>query len=183
MIPICILLIEDESDREFMAQLFVQYQNLMYSTIYKMTKDSWETEDILQITLEKLIDKISLLRKLDQKRLINYIISSCKNNAYNLLYRRSRERTFHIDDYYSIRMIKEDLRSVEEHLIGKDFFKKLIEIWPELDERSQYLLEARYILDKSTKEIGEQLNIKPESVRMALSRARKTAYNLLKKKV
>lgn len=33
MLPICILVIEDESDREFMAEVFAQYQWLMYSTI------------------------------------------------------------------------------------------------------------------------------------------------------
>lgn len=181
MIPNCILLIEDENDREFMAELFVQYRNLMYGTIYKMTKDPWETEDILQITLEKLIDKISLLKKLDQRRLINYIISACKNNAYNMQYGKSKENVSCFADYHIIGGERNDLRSIEAYLIKEDCFKRLTEIWFKLDARSQYLLEARYILDKSTKEIGEELHIKPDSVRMALSRARKSVYNLLKK--
>lgn len=46
MIPICILAIEDSDDREFMSQLFVQYQRLMYSTIFEILHDTWATEDV-----------------------------------------------------------------------------------------------------------------------------------------
>ena len=45
MIPACILAIEDESDREFMTSLFLQYEKLMYSTIRKVTQDSWLVDD------------------------------------------------------------------------------------------------------------------------------------------
>lgn len=52
-------------------------------------------------------------------------------------------------------------------------------IWDKLDYRHQYILEARYILEKSLEEIAEDLEIKPESVRMALTRARRKAYSLI----
>lgn len=51
MIPFCILVIEDNDDREFMASLFVQYQRLLYKEIYAILKNPWNTEDILQATL------------------------------------------------------------------------------------------------------------------------------------
>ena len=64
MIPFCILVIEDNDDREFMASLFVQYQRLLYKEIYAILKNPWNTEDIMQATLVKLIDKIQeLLQK------------------------------------------------------------------------------------------------------------------------
>ena len=52
-------------------------------------------------------------------------------------------------------------------------------VWDKLDPRSQYVLEARYILDKTDDEIADFLGIKPDSVRMALTRARKKAYDLM----
>lgn len=39
MIPCCILIIEDENDRTFMAELYLQYNRLMYSVIYKIIHD------------------------------------------------------------------------------------------------------------------------------------------------
>ena len=58
MIPICILAIEDDSDREFMSWLYQQYHRLMYWEIYDLLHDQWATEDILQNSLIKLINKI-----------------------------------------------------------------------------------------------------------------------------
>lgn len=64
MLPICILTIEDESDREFMANIFQKYQWLMYSTIDQVVRDHWISEDIAQSTLIKLIDKSTNLKVL-----------------------------------------------------------------------------------------------------------------------
>ena len=63
MIPYCILVIEDDSDRVFMETLFLEYQRLMYSEINKILQNAWDTEDVMQATLVKLIDKIPDLRK------------------------------------------------------------------------------------------------------------------------
>ena len=55
----------------------------------------------------------------------------------------------------------------------------LSRIWTQLDERTRYLLEGYYILNLPAAEMARELNIKPASLRMALTRARKTAYQLL----
>ena len=62
MIPIIILTIENEDDRAFMEGLYLSYNRLMRSEIHKILKDSWATEDVEQNVLEKLIDKIPLLK-------------------------------------------------------------------------------------------------------------------------
>ncbi len=101
-----------------MAALFIQYQRLLYKEIYDILKNPWNTEDVLQATLVKLIDKLPELR--------------------------NKER-------------------------------------PQLDAKSKYLLEGKYILGKSDEALAEELSIKPASVRMALTRARQCAYQLLTK--
>ena len=71
MIPFCILAIEDESDRAFMESLFLQYNRLMYHEIFKITKNLDDTEDILQSSLVKLIEKIPLI-------LTNFPLNFCQ---------------------------------------------------------------------------------------------------------
>ena len=39
MIPFCILVIEDDDDREFMAALFIHYQRLLYKEINDILKN------------------------------------------------------------------------------------------------------------------------------------------------
>lgn len=66
MIPYCILVIEDDDDRTFMEQLFVDYHRLMYHEIFKLVHDQWAAEDVMQSTLVRLIDKIPELRLKDR---------------------------------------------------------------------------------------------------------------------
>ena len=75
MIPYCILVIEDDDDRAFMEQLFVDYHRLMYHEIFKLVHDQWAAEDVMQSTLVRLIDKIPELRIKDRDHLVNYIIT------------------------------------------------------------------------------------------------------------
>ena len=73
MIPYCILVIEDDDDRAFMEQLFVDYHRLMYHEIFKLVHNQWAAEDVMQSTLVRLIDKIPELRSKDRNHLVNYI--------------------------------------------------------------------------------------------------------------
>ena len=58
MIPYCILVIEDDNDREFMTLLFIRFQRLLYKEIYEILKNPWNTEDIIHAILLKLIEMI-----------------------------------------------------------------------------------------------------------------------------
>ena len=179
MIPFCIMAIESEDDREFMEKLYINYQRLMYSEIFKITRDQWVTEDLLQDTITKLIDKVEELREKERKQLINYIISSCKNRAFNYVTREGKRVSFSLDECMDAPSAEYDRYEMERTLIHTEDLDRLAAIWPDMDERSRYVLEAHYILEKSNEEIAKDLGICPNSVRMALTRARKTAYKLL----
>lgn len=181
MIPYCIMVIEDEDDRAFMEQLYLSYRRLMYSEIFKITQDTWDTEDIMQSVLEKLIDIISELRTKDRDHLVNYIIAACRNRTCNYLRDSGRNRMVEYDDCESVGY--NGLNQMDLALIKKEERERLSKAWPKLDERSRHVLEGYYILEKPMSELGEELGIKPDSVRMILARARKKAYIVLKKEL
>lgn len=108
MIPLCIAAIEDDHDRFFMEQLYYKYQRLMYSVIQRYTRDPWDADDIFQSTLPKLIDKLTLLKTLKRSKLTNYIISTCKNTAFNYLEKKSNRKEFSLDDLTTFPSSKED---------------------------------------------------------------------------
>ncbi len=86
-----------------------------------------------------------------------------------------------IEDFIGEASISQSISDVEDYVIMQSQLEALQSIWPRLDMRSRYILEAKYILEKSDKEIADELHIKPQSVRMALTRARKNAIELLRK--
>jgi RNA polymerase sigma-70 factor (ECF subfamily) len=177
MLPAVILAIENDFDREFMAQLYLNYNRIMLSTILHVVPNRTDAEDVLQTTIVKLIDKVEKLKTLDRDHLVNYIITACKNTAFNA----NRDRTHRLTWVYDEVTDQEasGQQDVEEKLIA-DFDKDaLLHIWQKLDPRDEYLLRAKYILEKKDREIAEDIGIKPESVRMALTRARKHALQLM----
>lgn len=173
MIPLLFLTIESESDREFMTELFERYSRLMCYKIRNVICDPWAVDDILQTTVEKLIHRVQILRQLDQKRLTNYVATAARNNAY--IYLRDNGSDFLGLDSTDI----VDSQDIEAVILHQEDINRLCDVWDILSEKSQYFLNSRYILGLSTKEIAAELKIKPESVRMALTRARREAYHLM----
>lgn len=183
MIPYCILVIEDDDDRAFMEDLFVQYKKLMYKEINGIIKNSWNTEDVMQSALIKLIDKIALLRSQGRDQRVNYIITTCKNTALNYIRDNARPNDSPFEDYLDISDSDNDGHAIEIRLMKQEELERLAHAWPKLDERSRRLLEGYYILEKPMTELGAELGIKPASVRMAMTRAREKAYKLLEQEM
>lgn len=181
MVSFCILAIENEDDREFMTRLYLDYSRLMQQQITKIVQDEWAAEDLMQTTLVKLIDKVQDLRTKDRNHLINYIISACKNQARNYMRDKNRHAEYSIDEYLDTPNPHDGADEIEMRLAYTDELEHLSKVWPKLDGRSRYLLESHYILEKSPYEIAANLGIKADSVRTALTRARKAAYALLAK--
>ena len=179
MIPLCILAIEDESERTFMTHLYQQYHRLMYQQIIQIVHDQWAAEDLMQETILKLIDKIDELKAKEPAKLVNYIISACKNRARHYIRDHSRHQDFSIDEYLDVPDLKSGGREIEARLIRNDDLRCLVNVWSQLDERSRYILESYYILERPMSEIAQDLGIKPDSARMALTRARRAAYQLI----
>jgi len=176
--------IEDDDDRAFMEQLYFHYRRLMYSEIWKITKNNWDTEDIMQSVLVKLIDKVSGLRIKDRDHLVNYIIAACRNTSYNYLRDHGRGQEVKYEDCAAAPAAKYDGHDqMDLSLIKGEEMEGLRKIWPRLDERTRRVLEGYYILEKSMTELGEDLGMKASSVRMILTRARKKAYEELKKEL
>ena len=134
-----------------------------------------EVEDLVQETLARLIGKVELLERLDQKRLAAYIAETAKNVARNHL-RKNRTSAIPAEDLGNIPDTGE---SVEEQVIGGLNLQGMEKLWDELLEDIRTLFRMKYFLHMANEEIGRTLRIKPESVRMRISRARRKALALL----
>jgi len=170
MIPIIITSIENNDDRDFMEALYVSYNRLMYSEIKKIVSDSWAVDDLFQTVLEKLIDKIQLLRTFDRPTMINYVSTASRNTAYNYLRDTGKINVISLDD--------EVLKNIAEQgeIYDRLFLQVSKEIvhraWKALDKRNQWVLGMKYFMEKTDEEMSSELRIEKNSVRMTLTRAR-----------
>lgn len=183
MIPYFVLVIESDADRRFMMMLYQKYNRLIYHEIFQIVSDTWVAEDLMQEVFIKLIERVEELRCKDRNRLINYIISAAKNSARNYLRDSIRYVEVPFDEQSDLDNPFHDRDMMETRLILESELDGLTRIWPKLDMRSRYLLDGYYILKKSAPEIASDLGMKSSSVRMALTRARRTAYQLLEQEL
>lgn len=183
MIPYCILAIENDDDRQFMTALYVEYKQLMYSVIRKIVKNDSDTEDIMQDVLEKLIDKLPLLRSRDRGQRINYIISACKFTSFNYLRDDASRKGSPFEDSPELSDTRYDGHQIELRMIKEEELEALRRVLPQMDTRTRCLLEGYYFLDKTVEELGAEWNVKPDSVRMMLTRARKKVFDVLQKDI
>lgn len=181
MFPATLAEISNSDDRQFMVEIYQKYHRLMYHLARKCINDSLILEDIVQDSLVKLLAKIAILRQLDDARLVSYIAHTVRNTAIKHL-------EHHAKIYHNLIDINiEDLAensdvctsSPEECAIQKEQWETFLQEWANLSDRERLLLEGKYLLKQSDSELAECLGCQPASVRMALTRARRTVLNKL----
>ena len=116
------------------------------------------------------------LRRLEPEGLAGYIAAACRHTAYNAVRDSSRHPWLPLDGEPEV---PDERQEVEDRVLRRLELDALAQVWPRLDENTRWLLEARYILDYSDGELARELGVKPDSVRMALTRARRKARRLI----
>ena len=174
MISCAINSLEDENDRDFIIQLYQEFKYIMLSTAKKYVSNPEDQEDIVQESIIKLIEKVDLLRSKERCVLAAYVVFTVRNKAKNYLRHASVEKAHfdEMDESMEYQALDDLMVLKERTILIEDVLKQLSD-----DERT--LLIGKYVLGDSDEELGKQLNCKPASVRMKLTRARRKALAMM----
>lgn len=176
--PIAILAITDETDREFMKELYIRYHMTMLRMARALTDSSYDAEDAVGDACVSLIKKISVLRRLDCNVLEGYIISTVKNAVY-MLHRKKNARR-EVDDGEGILGLIADENAIpDERIILTCTIDALMKAISRLPENDQVVIRMKYFEKLTDREMADLLEIQEVSVRSRLTRARKRMYVLL----
>lgn len=170
----------EQSEREFMIQLFREYERLMFATARRYLPEQSACEDVIQDSLEKLMKKVPLLQSMECRVLAGYIVVTVRNTSFSCLRQRgrARERQCSLEEE-RVMESPADALSLEEQVGLSERKKRLSALWPRLSREDRMLLEGKYILGYSDEELAVQLECKPASIRMKLTRARRRALQIL----
>ncbi len=98
MIPIVIMAIEDESDRDYITRLFLKNERGMYAMALKIVKEHHTACDMVSEACLKMIEKIGYLREISVQKQTPYILSIVKNTSLMYLRQRRSENSYLVDD-------------------------------------------------------------------------------------
>lgn len=167
------------SDEEFMVHLYTKYENLLFYTAQKYISERGSVEDVVQESLVKLHEKIRTIKPMPEIVLASYIRSTVRNTAINILKSAGYEEDRQISTENIIDVMDEHALSLDTLMQISRYRELLSKIWPELSKEEQFLLEGKYILGYSDRELSTELCCQPSSVRMKLTRARRHALSIL----
>lgn len=182
-IVIYFIMTDDPSDRDFLLEIYREFEKLMFYTASKYVHTLHEQEDIVQDSLLNLISKVALLREKKRCVLASYIVYTVRNTAFNHLKHQKivNKNIIFLDEI-------ENNQSVDNQFCMEDILDltertaSLNRIWTLLSEGEQNLLAGKYILGYTNEELAQKFGCKTSSIRMMLTRARRKAQKLLLEK-
>ena len=177
MIPILILAIENDSDREFMITAYIELYSTMKSTAYQIINDYHAAEDIVHDAIAKLIEKIEVIRGLEYFALVSYISRTVRNTAINYYNKQTNDKqaSFYGLDPDETDDHADNLVTPEEVFNINADYEELGMAIRRLPEKERDILYLKYNQQLGDQEIGDIMGIKKNSVREYLTRARRRA--------
>ena len=177
--------IEDNDDRAFMLSLYNNYYRLVRKTIYGLTQDNKDIEDLINDVFIKLIEKIPTLGKLNSCKTTAYVVYTSRSVALNHL------KHMNVIKKHTYLGEKEDISdniiSTDDNMEEKFFHQADLEALSNailrLPQSQKDILYFKYILEMSDVEIAGILGISLNSVREYLARARRSAKKLMEKEM
>ena len=176
-VPIAILSMEDEDDRQFVADLYQNYKLNMYYTARKIVKDPHTAEDIVQESCIAIINNLEKIKAVEICRRRAYIVSIVKNISINYIVKRDRQSKYSFIADDEILSQQPDLDSnIEEDLIRNCEIAIIKSALLKLSDKDRTILRMKYFDDLRDVDIANYLNIKANSVRYYLTLSRRRLY-------
>lgn len=185
MLPI-ILAINDEDDRNFVEDIYNQYDKKIFKIAFDILKKEDDAEDCLHDVIKIVIDNLERFREVsnDHCHFINLLAKCTRNAAINKYNREKRRRSVEISMYTKTSCYDsaEDETEMEfaddsgqyvDILIDEENRKRLSELISKLDTIYQDVLYLRYQMLMKYAEIAKLLSISESTVKVRLYRARK----------
>ena len=180
MLPIIISAIESPEDRDLMTEFYMRCSGLMHHEAQKYLSVAEDVEDVVYEALAKIIDKMEVFRELKHRQQVQYALTTVRNLSYIMLRRQKRFEFISFDDI-DLEIFTDESESLEDAVQRSVLNAGVRKIWNSLGLEDKIILQQKYVLHWSNEEIAEPLEIKPESVRMRLSRAKRNLIQQLQK--
>ena len=179
MLPIITCVIESPEDHDIIAEFFELNKMLLYAEAWKYFSTKEDVEDIVYESLVRIMEHMDKFRSLLPRERVQYGKAVVRNLSYTYSKRQSLYTMVPFEDVDTYLTVEEGQlpESVVSTRIRVEHLRK---IWAQMPVEERLLLEQKYVLDWSDHDLAISLGIKPQSVRMRLTRARRNILRLLK---
>lgn len=178
MLLIALANINDAADRNFVEELFREYEQILYRVAYGILHNRTDAEDAVQETFVRIIKHLETIRGINCNERVIFFVNIVRNISLDILRSKSRHKTDDIDDFANI---GSDY-STEGTFLDKYTVEEIKNALAELSDRDYELLYLSLFKDMDQIEISKVTGIDYDNVRVYIHRARKRLIAVLKKR-
>lgn len=155
------------------------HKRYIYYMVRKFAPTAHDCEDILQDTLVRLMRNSEKLSLLNEQKTAAYIALTVRSACIDCERRRHTDQIVYMDEQT---LAQEYVEQEPAEDMSTPLSSVLIvrRLRARLSDRDWTVLTGKYIMGYSQEELGRLLGISPNSVRMALYRARENAKVILR---
>lgn len=171
--------IECPEDHDIITDFYHQNKMLLYREAWKYLSLQEDVEDVVYEAFVRIIAHMEKFRTLLPHERIQYSKAIIRNLSYVQLKRSSLIAMVPYEDVDTYLAVEEN--QLPESIVTQQMQSAQIrKIWVQIPVEDRLLLEQKYVLDWSDKELATTLGIQASSVRMRLTRAKRKVIGLLK---
>jgi len=150
----------DEGDEQAFQDLYSRHWQGLYNDAYRRLGDVEKSKDIVQDVF------LQFWQKQNRSHILNVAAYLSQSVRYNVIKCYNKEKSI-ANFELPLEMLPSDI-SIEEAFFAKEL-EAYIKVWLTIQpERRRQIFQMRYIEDKSTKEISDQLGISQKTVQKTL---------------
>jgi len=164
--------IENLTDRALMEDFYEKHVNLLFYEAKKHLPVQEDAEDAVYEAFRRLIEKMDVFRNLKAPARARYAVVTVRNICYMQLRKKQKQPLISFEE------LAEDIpipvgEQPEERVGNAQAIRSVLAA---LDREDRMILEQKYILHWTDGEMAALFDIKPDSMRTKITRAR---HNLL----
>lgn len=166
MLEMCLTLITEESDKVKFTNLYHTYRKLMFNLAMSILHNPALAEETVQDCLLKLAENIQNVPDVPSKKAKAFIVIVVKNRAKSNL---------KMEHYKDIEALEDDVvisDRIIEKIVTESGYEAIVQIISELDSIYSDVLVMKFVLEKSTSEISDLLQIPKRTVETRIYRGR-----------
>lgn len=158
---------------------YLKHKNFLFREAWKYLSQPEDVEDIVCETLSRILENAEKFHSMHPTQQLQYARVIVRNLSYHHL-RRSSYFTMvpfeDVDVYLPIEK-EEEPDSLASRKLQ---ITKIRNVWAKVSPEDRLLLEQKYILGWSDAVLAAGLDVKPQSVRMYLTRAKRRTAKLMR---
>lgn len=163
--------LESEDDRRKFAEIYRQYHDQMERVAMNILRNQKDAEDAVQNAFAQVVKHFEKIFEIPCEKLPFWLISIVKNEALGIL--RKRRDTAPLEEW------SENL--ADSAAGGAEDYAALVELFRRLPDTYRAVLEMKYLIGYTDREIARKLGISETAVSTRASRARALLREILEK--